>query len=671
MTTFHDKVSFIWGVADLIRDNFSRGKYKDVILPLTLIRRMDQVLADTRPRVLERYEKLKSMNIQEGDKPLRLASGFAFYNTYPQGFTELLGSPMHLYDDFRSYLNAFSPNMREVIEKFNFYPTIGLLHEANLLFKVLERFSQIDMHPSRVPNEQMGQIFEELLRKFNEATNENPGEHFTPREVVRLMTRLLIAGDTGNLDQPGAIRMVYDPCCGTGGMLVTARQQISERNPQANVFLYGQEVNPETYAVCKADLFMISRDGKAADNIAFGSTLAKDQHADKQFHYLLANPPYGKDWKADKDAVQAEADRSGRAGRFGVGLPRISDGQLLFLLHMLARMQPQANGGARVAIIMNGSPLFTGDAGSGESEIRRYVCECDLLEAIIALPEQLFYNTGIATYVWVLTNNKPPHRRGKVQLINATGKWTPMRKSLGDKRREINAEQIEEIVQLYQADEDVPDLLLTLPTTAFGYRKITIERPLRLRVRITAERLAQLASDPKLLPARTPPDAQAAWLATLHAALLALPHSDYDDCAAFHADLAAALRQRGAKKLAATQQKALLDLLAERDPSAQPCTDDKGNPLPDPDLRDTENVPLLEDVDAYVAREVTPHLPDAWVNRDICDAQDGQVGKVGYEINFNRYFYRYTPPRPLPQIEADLHALEADIVRLLREVLQP
>ncbi|NJL06568.1 MAG: SAM-dependent DNA methyltransferase [Chloroflexaceae bacterium] len=671
MTSFQETVSFIWGVADLIRDTFSRGKYKDVIFPLTLIRRVDQVLADTRPRVRERHEQLKQLGIADMDQQLRRASGFAFYNTYPQGFADLLGSPQHLYDDFRAYLNAFSPNMREVIEKFDFYPTIDRLREANLLFKVLERFSQIDLHPSRVPNEQMGQIFEELLRKFNEATNENPGEHFTPREVVRLMTRLLIAGDTGNLDQPGVIRRVYDPCCGTGGMLVTARQQISERNPQATVFLYGQEVNPETYAVCKADLFMISKDGKDADNIAFGSTLANDQHADEQFHYLLANPPYGKDWKADKDAVEAEANRSGRAGRFGVGLPRISDGQLLFLLHMLARMQPQANGGARVAIIMNGSPLFTGDAGSGESKIRRYVCEHDLLEAIIALPEQLFYNTGIATYVWVLTNTKPPHRRGTVQLINATGTWTPMRKSLGDKRREINAEQIEAIVQLYQAGADVPDLSLTLPTTAFGYRKITIERPLRLRVRITAERLAQLAPTPKLLPARTPPDAQAAWLADLRAALLALPHNDYDDCAAFHADLAAALHQRGAKKLSATQHKALLDLLAERDPTAQPGTDDKGTPLPDPDLRDTEQVPLAEDVESYFAREVAPHLPDAWINRDSCDAQDGQVGTVGYEINFNRYFYRYTPPRPLAHIEADLHALEADIVRLLREVLQP
>lgn len=572
MASFHEKASFIWGVADLIRDTFSRGKYKDVIFPLTLIRRVDQVLEATHPQVLERYAKLQRMGIADMDQQLRRASGFAFYSTYPQGFADLLGSPQHLYDDFRTYLNALSPNMREVIEKFNFIPTIDRLREADLLFKVLERFAQIDLHPDRVPNEQMGQIFEELLRKFNEATNENPGEHFTPREVVRLMTSLLIAGDTANLDQEGIIRAIYDPCCGTGGMLITARQQISERNPQATIYLYGQEVNPETYAVCKADLFMLSKDGKAADNIAFGSTLSNDQHAEKRFHYLLANPPYGKDWKADERAVKAEAAHTGRTARFGVGLPRISDGQLLFLLHMLARMQPVANGGARVAIIMNGSPLFTGDAGSGESEIRRFVCEQDLLEAIIALPEQLFYNTGIATYVWLLTNTKPAHRNGTVQLINATTLWTPMRKSLGDKRREISPAQLAQIGDLYRAGTDVPDLSLTLPTTAFGYRKITIERPLRLRVRITPARLAQLATTPKLLPARTPPEAQAAWLTPLHAALLALPHTEYADCAAFAADLAAALKPHRIK-LTAAQDKALLALLAERDPAAAPCTD--------------------------------------------------------------------------------------------------
>ena len=421
-------VSFIWGVADLIRDTFKRGKYQDVILPLTVLRRLDCVLAPTRRKVLEVQARFKD-KLDNPGRQLQRASGFAFYNTSRYDFEKLLADAPHVAQNLRNYIAGFSPNMREVLEKFDFDNTIAKLDESGLLFQVVQRFGdpQVNLHPDAVDNATMGTIFEELLRKFNEALNENPGEHFTPRDVVHLMVDLLLAGDGERLRTKGVVLSVYDPCCGSGGMLTIAKEHLTagetrdgERrgaavNPDADTHLFGQEVNPETFAICKSDLFMKSADGRDAKNVLFGSTLSNDRHAGAGFDYLIANPPYGKDWKRDQDAVRAEHDR-GDAGRFGPGLPRISDGQLLFLQHMLAHVKEPARGGSRVAIIMNGSPLFTGDAGSGESEIRRWILEHDLLEALIALPEQLFYNTGIATYVWVLTNRKRPERRGKVQL---------------------------------------------------------------------------------------------------------------------------------------------------------------------------------------------------------------------------------------------------------------
>ncbi|MGH7789292.1 MAG: type I restriction-modification system subunit M, partial [Candidatus Binatia bacterium] len=440
-------VSFLWGVADLIRDTFKRGKYQDVILPLTVLRRLDCVLAPTKDKVLAAQAKFKG-KLEDPGGQLRTASGFAFYNTSRYDFARLLEDAPHLAANLRNYIAGFSPNMREVLEKFDFDNTIAKLDEAGLLFQVLERFKKVELHPDRIDNPTMGTIFEELLRKFNEALNENPGEHFTPRDVVHLMVDLMLAGDAARMRAAGVVRTVYDPCCGSGGMLMIAKEHVTVGlrrngdllrppiNPQAEIHLFGQEVNPETWAVAKSDLYMKDPTGRDADRIAFGSTLSSDRHAGTAFDYLIANPPYGKDWKRDEDAVKAEHDR-GRSGRFAPGLPRISDGQLLFLLHMLAHAKAPADGGSRLAIIMNGSPLFTGDAGSGESEIRRFVLEQDLLEALIALPEQLFYNTGIATYVWVLTNRKANARAGTVQLIDATSFWAPMRKSLGDKRREI------------------------------------------------------------------------------------------------------------------------------------------------------------------------------------------------------------------------------------------
>jgi type I restriction enzyme M protein len=443
--SYGEVVSFIWSIADLIRDSFRRGEYQNVILPLTVLRRLNCVLAPRKERVLETNAKLHG-KLENLDPQLRKASGFAFYNTSRYDFEKLLADAPNLAANLRNYIAGFSENMRDVLEKFDFDNTIRRLTEAGLLFQVMERFKDVDLHPDRVPNPMMGTIFEELIRKFNEALNENPGEHFTPRDVVHLMADLLLAGDEQRIAKHGVAVTVYDPCCGSGGMLTITKDHIigsPERegiNKSADVHLFGQEVNPSTFAVSKSDLYMKSSDGRDAENILFGSTLSNDRHGDRLFDYLIANPPYGKDWKRDEKDVKEE-HALGTAGRFGAGLPSISDGQFLFLQHMLSHMHKIEEGGSRVAIIMNGSPLFTGDAGSGPSEIRRWILENDWLEALIALPEQLFYNTGIATYVWVLTNRKAAKRKDKVQLINATTFWTQMPRSLGNKRREIPAER--------------------------------------------------------------------------------------------------------------------------------------------------------------------------------------------------------------------------------------
>jgi type I restriction enzyme M protein len=676
LNNFTEKANFIWSVADLIRDTFKRGRYQDVILPFTVLRRIDQVLEPTKDEVLRTHNKYKGEFETPPDGLLRRASGYAFYNTSPYTFERLLADPANLADNLRAYIAGFSPNMREVVEKFDFDNTISRLDEADLLFLVTERFTQIDLHPDRVPNEEMGYIFEELIRKFNEALNENPGEHFTPREVIRLMVRLVVTPDREMLQQEHIIRTVADPCCGTGGMLVIAKETIQETNPQAEVYLFGQEVNPETYAVCKSDLYIKSADGSDAENIKFGSTLSSDQHADKRFDYQLANPPYGKDWKMDREAVEKEADR-GTTGRFGAGTPRISDGQLLFLQHMLSRMQPPEQGGGRVAIVMNGSPLFTGDAGSGESEIRRWILENDWLEAIVALPEQLFYNTGIATYVWVLSNRKMPERQGLVQLIDATDLWVPMRRSLGDKRREISPDHIAEVVRIYRQIEENGRSQF-FKTSDFGYRKVTIERPLRLNFQASPERIERLKDErafQNLAVSRKrdkaaralEEDAGRQQQEAILAMLATLPDTLYKDRKAFLKVLDGSVRKANLK-LTTSVRKAILNALSERDETAEICRDKHGHPEPDTDLRDTERVPLEEDVDAYFEREVLPHVPDAWVDEGTCDKKDGGVGKVGYEINFNRYFYQYEPPRPLEAIEADIHALEAEIVEMLREV---
>ena len=680
-------VSFLWGVADLIRDTFKRGKYQDVILPLTVLRRVDAVLAPTKEKVLEAQALLKEKKLENLDAQLRKASGFAFYNTSRYNFEKLLADAPHLAHNLRNYIAGFSPNMREVFEKFDLDNTLSKLDEAGLLFQVMERFKGADLHPDRVDNATMGTIFEELIRRFNEALNENPGEHFTPRDVVHLMVDLLLAGDEEHIQKKGIVVTAYDPCCGSGGMLTIAKEHIAAGvrrngelvrgpiNPEAQVHLFGQEVNPETWAVSKSDMLMLHPDGHDADNIESGSTLSNDKHAGKAFDYLITNPPYGKDWKRDEGAVRAEHAR-GSAGRFAPGVPRISDGQMLFLLHMLAHMKDAGEGGSRVAIIMNGSPLFTGDAGSSESEIRRHILENDWLEALIALPEQLFYNTGIATYVWVITNRKRPERKGKVLLVDATSFWTPMGKSLGDKRRKIPRERADEILTLLREFKE-GEHTRVYPTTHFAFRKITVERPLRLNFQASPERIARLADETafrNLGVSKRKGSLKAAEEAegrrqqeAVKDFLGSLPADLYKDRAEFERVLDQSAMRAGVK-LPAPVRKAILSALSERDETAEICRDKDGDSEPDPNLRDTENVPLGEDIQAFFEREVKPHVPDAWIDADKRDMKDGQVGVVGYEINFNRYFYKYLPPRPLEEIEAEIRQVEADIVRMLRDV---
>jgi len=671
MPDFSEKVNFIWSIAELLRDAFKRSKYQDVILPFTVLRRIDCVLEPTKNDVIETNNRYKG-KIDNLHDQLSHKSGLAFYNTSPFNFERLLDDPLNLAGNLTAYINGFSENMREVIEKFDFPNTITKLQEANLLYMVVERFKNIDLHTNKVSNFEMGTIFEELIRRFNEALNENPGEHFTPREVIHLMVDLLLSVDQDILAKNHITRTVYDPACGSGGMLTIAKDRILEINPNANVFLFGQEVNPETYAMAKSDLYMVSTDGKDAEQIKFGSTLKGDLHAKANFDYLLANPPYGKEWKQDEEAIRAEAEK-GFSGRFGAGLPRISDGQLLFLQTMIHHMNsPEVNGG-RIAIVMNGSPLFTGDAGSGESEIRRWILENDWLEVIVALPEQIFYNTGIATYVWILTNRKAEARRGKVQLINALDYWEPMQKSMGNKRRQITEKNIAQITRLY-SDFEESDNSKIFNFADFGYRKITVERPLQLNFQASPERIGRLRDENAFINLAvskkkdpreqfTEEQSGRASQEKIIAILTSMPSTLFKSTQDFEKSLDQTFG-KDLTLLTTPLRKAILSALSEADETAQVCTDTKGNPLASPDLRDSENVPLGEDTQSYFEREVLPHVPDAWINFAVIDHKDQKVGKVGYEINFNRYFYKYQPPRALEDIESEIKFLQQEILDL-------
>jgi len=664
--------SFVWSIAELLRGDFKQSEYGKVILPFVVLRRLDCILEGTKQDVLDMEAALPDdMDDEARDTLLSGVVGqdIRLYNRSRFTFASLKGQDAKdIHKNLLDYVTNFSGNVRDVfLDKFLFTDQLKRLNDAGLLYQVFDRFTQIDLHPDAVSNLEMGYLFEDLIRRFSEISNETAGEHYTPREVIRLIVSLLLINDRAALTGSGVIRQVYDPAAGTGGMLSIAEMEMKALNDRIRVELYGQELNPESFAICKSDMLVT---GHNPENMAFGNTLTQDEHANRRFHYMLSNPPYGVDWKKYADPIKAEAADEGMSGRFGAGLPRISDGQLLFLQHMISKMRHDEQG-SRIGIVMNGSPLFTGGAGSGESEIRRWMLENDWVEAIIALPTDLFYNTGIQTYVWLLTNRKDTARRGKVQLIDASGErfWKSMRKSLGSKRREIPDTACDEIARIYadmlNGNSGWEDVSKIFDTTDFGYREIRVERPLKLAFAVTREGLEALSEAKPFLRA----DA-ATREGVMMALLTHLPADErWIDREDFDAALSAALKAAGVK-VGAPVRKAVLSALSERDEDAHVCTDRRGNPEPDTDLRDHELVPLNEDWRAYVQREVLPFVPDAWVDETYTDAQDGGVGRVGYEINFNRYFYKYVPPRPLEEIDAELKALEAEIAGLLQEVVE-
>lgn len=639
----------IWSVAELLRGDYKQADYGKVILPLVVMRRLDQMLEPTRDAVIAESTKLEKAGIENPERALRAAAKLDFFNRHPLRFHQLLNDPGNIGDQLEAYIDGYSILARQAIDKFDFESHVPRLKDANLLYKVVGRICEVDLHPDRVSNADMGAIFEELIRRFSEASNETAGEHYTPREVVRLMVNLLLDGDEDLLTQPGARRSVYDCACGTGGMLSETEEQIHRYNPAADVSLHGQELNPESYAICLGDMLIKGQD---ASHIVHGNSLSNDGHDGKRFHYCIANPPFGVDWSKVEEAVRDEHETRGFDGRFGPGLPRKSDGQLLFLMHLLSKLRTPEKGGGRLAIVHNGSPLFTGAAGSGESEIRRYLLENDLLEAIVALPEQLFYNTGIASYVWLVTNRKSPERRGYVQLIDARETWTKMRKSLGEKRRYLTDEQIADVTRLHGTFEECEQVKL-VPNEQFGYRTITVDRPLRAWWEIGAETWAGVADDKPIAKLSDDRDA-------VIAALEALPASAFVDEAACRVAIRDTLESAGVTKPAPGLVKALVARCLTRDPDLEPIEDKKGI-VADPELRGTENVPLTEDVADYLDREVLPYVPDAWV----AEAE----GKIGYEIPFTRLFYKYTPPRSSEEIKAELREREVRIRKLLEKVL--
>jgi type I restriction enzyme M protein len=651
--------AFIWSVADLLRGDYKQSEYGKVIMPLTVIRRLDCVLEPTKNDVLDRYKKMKG-RIDNVDPVLCQVAGQQFYNTSQLTFTKLLDDPTQIAANLRAYIAGFSASARDIIEKFGFDTQIEKLANANLLYQVVGKFAEIDLHPDTVSNLEMGYLYEELIRRFSELSNETAGEHFTPREVIKLMVNLLFIEDNDVLATKGTVRTLFDPACGTGGMLSVAEDYLRHLNPDARLEVFGQELNEETYAICRSDMMLKGQD---ASHIAVGNSFSEDGHAGRTFDYCLANPPFGVEWKKVEKEITKEHEDQGFRGRFGAGLPRINDGSFLFLQHMIAKMKPVDQGGSRIAIVFNGSPLFTGAAGSGESEIRRWIIENDWLEAVVALPDNLFYNTGISTYFWIITNRKSKERRGKVQLVDARELFVKMRKSLGEKRKEISGEQITEITRLY-ADFTEGDQVKIFPNEAFGYMRITVERPLKGTWRAPGFRTSLAL-----------PGAED-WMRDDETAIDAAlqPIGDQDNPKAMEKAIKKALPGLDNK-----QVKALTALLRIDGPVVK---DKDGNPEPDAELRDNENVPLpagtptwepdpstrlantahRNAVDTYVKAEVHPYVPDAWVDHDST--------KIGYEIPLTRHFYRYVPPRPLAEIDAEIKTLEAEIQKLLGEVAE-
>lgn len=657
-----NKASLIWNIADILRGGWKQHEYQDVILPLLVLKRLDAILADSKDKVLEKNNEYRGK--VDVDPILKKTSGVGFYNVSPYDFKKLTEDHTHIAKNFKHYLNGYSENIRDIFDKFNFNKQLERLEGGNLLYLVIQELNKVDLHPNAVDNHQMGVIFEELLRKFSEMSNETAGEHYTPRDVIRLMVEVLFAPDADELKRSHVIKTIYDPACGTGGMLSIAKDYIlQEVNEKADVYVYGQELNSVTYAMAKSDMLI---KGENPDLIRGGekdhtkaSTLSNDQFFGETFDYGLSNPPYGVDWKKDKDAVEKEASR-GYAGRFGAGTPRISDGQLLFLQHLVSKMRPEKDGGSRIGIVHNGSPLFTGDAGSGESEIRRWLLEKDYLETIIALPDQLFYNTGINTYLWFVSNRKSPERKGKVQLIDGRNFFHKMRKNLGAKRKEVDAEGRKKILELYKKFEE-NEYSKIFNTTEFGYRQIVVECPLRLNFQASSERI-DLLKDEKAFQ-KLSKNEQESTLSLLEA--FGEDNKKYSDREQFLVAFDAYIKPA---KLPATLKKAILNALSERDEKAAICKDSEGNPEPDSELRDQENVPFGMKIEDYFKSEVLPYVPDAWINETVRDHKDNQVGKVGYEIPFTRYFYTYEAPRVLEAIEKDIEGIENELLVLLKQL---
>jgi len=714
-TETHPRIaSFIWSICNLLRGPYRRNEYRKVILPLTVLRRFDCILAPTKAQVLKEHAAIKVKGENIIRHRLSQITKVPFFNlsrftmAKPEqgsGLNGLLDDPNQLAPNLNSYINGFSPNVRAIMERFKIGEQIAYMAEKDLLYLVIKAFidPKIDLSPERVDNVQMGYVFEELIRIGAEQSNEEAGEHFTPREVIRLMVNLLLSPEK-DLARSHVVKTIYDPACGTGGMLSVSEHYIKKLNADAQPKLFGQDWNDEAWAVCKSDMLI---KGEDADAIILGDTFTKDgfdRAADGKkwtFDYMLANPPFGVEWKQQQKYIENERDTLGFSGRFGAGTPRVNDGALLFLQHMLAKMRAPQDGGSRLAIVFNGSPLFTGDAGGGESEIRRWIIENDWLEAIVALPEQLFYNTGISTYLWVLTNRKEKPRKGKVQLIDARQFWVQMEKSLGNKRRRIgdpsdkekDPDHIGQLTRIFGnfkhgetcafTEEDAITHQLVqrervvskiFDNEDFGYHKITVERPLRLNLQASAERISRiddesgfknLASSAKKAPAVRQQEIEAGQRRQeqirelLRAFGKATKEKLFKDRKAFLTELRDLDRARSVR-LSAPEFKAVLAALGERDDTAEICRDHDGQPEPDADLSDTETVPLKESIEAYFKREVLPHVPGAWI--------DTTKTKVGYEIPLNRHFYRYEPPRPLEVIETDIKKLEAEILAMLKEV---
>lgn len=657
MNSHSEKVNFIWEIADLLRGDYKQSEYGRVILPFTVLRRMDCVLQDTKEDVLAKKKELEDMDLQNMDPLLNKVAGYDFHNSSRFDFKKLLDDPNNIRSNLMNYIHGFSKNAREILEYFNFEVHIERLDDADLLYVVVQHFSEVDIHPDTVSNKEMGDIFEELVRKFSEQSNETAGEHFTPREVIKLMVNILFEEDYDLLQKEGIVRTIYDPACGTGGMLTVAENYLNKLNRNATLKMFGQELNPETYAICKGDMLI---KGENVDNIKYGNSFTNDKLKNERFDYMLSNPPFGVSWKKIRDEVEKEADELGMDGRFGAGLPRVNDGSFLFLQHMISKMKKNGEQGSRIAIVFNASPLFNGDAGSGESNIRRWIIENDWLEAIIGLPEELFYNTGINTYIWIVTNRKNKERQGKVQLINAVDFYEDMRKSKGNKRKYISEEQIDELTRMYGAFEE-NEYCQIFDNEDFGYHKIRVEQPIRRCYQVNKEKIEEFKGEDgfeRIADRKNGEHIQEQIVEGLY------DKFDFDRVYINHGEFIEDIEEMFSDvdiRLYKYIREALFAAFGWEDEEAQPAKDKDGNMIPDPDLREYERVPLKEDVGEYFQREIEPHLEEAWI--------DHSATKIGYEIPFTRYFYEYEELRSLDEIDNDIKKVKQEIEDLLEEVV--